>query len=111
LLALVLGLGMFSQAQAGLLGDVVFGGEYFPTLSTQVIDFGSAVVDNTVEFPIANMDPEFQIFEVDFSDTQMTLTFVIDGQFGGPVAQNGPVFWDSTNPFNFASVNGATTAN
>ena len=108
-LALLLGLGMVSQAQAGLTGDFVSGGENYPTLGNVALDFGFAAVDDTVEFPLSSFPEFFQFFTVDFSDTTMTMTFVQTGGFA--VSDfSGPVFFDDTNPFNSASIDPSTTA-
>lgn len=91
-------------AQAGILGDTVTGGYFYPTVGNNIQNLGTAVVGPGVEFT------GFQgAANADFTDTQLILTFIHAGQWANP-PQNGPVFTDQTSPFTTVSIDSATTA-
>ena len=91
-------------AQAGLTGDAVTGGYFYPTVGNNIQNLGTALVGTGVEFT------GFQgAANADFTDTQLILTFIHGGQWANPT-QNGPAFTDLTHQFTSVSIDSATTA-
>jgi len=109
-----------SPANAAIEGDSVNASYYFPTSSALYADDGNAIVGSGVEFlsSTATVYP-FDYFDIDLSNSGITVTYTKNSGWTGSVAFNGfeltnltksfdtLTFVSSTNPFfgagNFSS--------
>ena len=107
LMAMAFGGAMLAQssgALAGMTGDTVTGNYQFPTVGSDIQDFGTVTVGAGIEFTGIQC-----CVSADFSDTTLTLGFT-DIATWTPSDQNGPEFMDLTNAFTSVAIDAATTA-